>query len=59
MRVRRLGRFESQRKDVNNGIWRPSLDTYLPEQMDHVKAPEGYRIWHGASHLGTLLSYAS
>src|SRR3974390_77098 len=38
-------------KDVYEGIWRPSLDTYLPEQMDHVKVREGYRIWHGASHL--------
>jgi endoglucanase len=38
-------------KDVYDGIWRPSLDTYLPEQMDHVKVREGYRIWHGASHL--------
>lgn len=37
--------------DVYDGIWRPSLDTYLPEQMDHVKVREGYRIWHGASHL--------
>ena len=38
-------------KDVYDGIWRPSLETYLPEQMDHVKVREGYRIWHGASHL--------
>ena len=38
-------------KDIYDGIWRPSLDTYLPEQMDHVKVREGYRIWHGASHL--------
>ena len=38
-------------KDVYDGIWLPSLDTYLPEQMDHVKVREGYRIWHGASHL--------
>jgi endoglucanase len=38
-------------KNVYDGIWRPSLDTYLPEQMDHVKVREGYRIWHGASHL--------
>ncbi len=38
-------------KNVYEGIWRPSLDTYLPEQMDHVKVREGYRIWHGASHL--------
>ncbi len=38
-------------KDVYEGIWRPSLDIYLAEQMDHVKVREGYRIWHGASHL--------
>jgi hypothetical protein len=37
-------------KNVYDGIWRPSLETYLPEQMDHVKVREGYRIWHGASH---------
>jgi hypothetical protein len=36
---------------VYDGIWNLSLDTYLPEQMDHVKIMEGYRTWHGASHL--------
>jgi endoglucanase len=33
------------------GVWQPSLDTFLPVQMDHVAVREGYRIWHGASHL--------
>jgi endoglucanase len=33
------------------GVWQPSIDTYLPVQMDHVKVREGYRVWHGASHL--------
>ena len=32
-------------------VWQASLDTYLAVQMDHVKVREGYRIWHGASHL--------
>jgi hypothetical protein len=32
-------------------IWQPSLDTYLAEQMDHVKVREQYRIWQGVSHL--------
>jgi endoglucanase len=32
-------------------VWTPSLDTYLPEQMDHVLVREQYRVWHGASHL--------
>lgn len=38
-------------QDVYAGIWHTTLDTYLAEQMDHVKVREGYRIWHGASHL--------
>jgi endoglucanase len=38
-------------KNVYEGIWRSSLDVYLAEQMDHVKVREGYRVWHGASHL--------
>src|SRR5579872_864261 len=37
--------------NVYDGMWRLSLNTYLAEQMDHVKVREGYRIWHGASHL--------
>jgi hypothetical protein len=37
--------------DVYDGIWHNSLDTYLAEQMDHVKVRETYRIWHGPSHL--------
>jgi endoglucanase len=32
-------------------VCQASLDTYLPVQMDHVKVREGYRIWHGPSHL--------
>lgn len=38
-------------KDVYKNIWHSSLDTYLAEQMDHVKVREGYRIWHGVSHM--------
>jgi endoglucanase len=38
-------------KDVYSKVWQPSLDTHLAVQMDHVSVREGYRIWHGASHL--------
>jgi endoglucanase len=38
-------------QNVYDGTWSLTLNTYLPEQMDHVKVREGYRIWHGASHL--------
>jgi hypothetical protein len=32
-------------------IWQDSLDHHLAAQMDHVSVREGYRMWHGASHL--------
>jgi len=35
----------------DKGVWQPSLDTYLPVQMDHIKVREGYRVWHGVSHM--------
>jgi endoglucanase len=39
-------------KDIyRNRVWQPSLDTYLPIQMDHVSVREQYRIWHGLSHM--------
>ncbi len=37
--------------DVYAHIWQDSLDHHLAEQMDHVSVREGYRMWHGASHL--------
>ncbi len=38
-------------KDVYANIWQPSLDTWLAQEMDHVKVREGYRVWHGLSHM--------
>jgi hypothetical protein len=37
--------------DAYDHIWQASLDTYLAEQMDHVKVREQYRIWQSPSHL--------
>jgi endoglucanase len=38
-------------KDAYSKIWQDSLDHHIAEQMDHVSVREGYRVWHGASHL--------
>jgi hypothetical protein len=38
-------------RDAYAHIWQDSLDHHLAEQMDHVSVREGYRMWHGASHL--------
>jgi endoglucanase len=37
--------------DAYANIWQDSLDHHLAEQMDHVSVREGYRMWHGPSHL--------
>ena len=37
--------------DVYSRSWQSSLDGYLAVEMDHVSVREGYRLWHGISHL--------
>lgn len=36
--------------DVYRDAWHPSLDVFLPVQMDHMFVREAYRVWHGDSH---------
>lgn len=42
-------------KAVYEDIWHPTLDVYMPVQMDHMLVNEAYRVWHGASHLDDAL----
>lgn len=37
--------------DVYSKAWQSTLDGYLAVEMDHVSVREGYRLWHGKSHL--------
>jgi len=37
--------------DAYDHIWQPSLDTFLPEQMDHIGVREQYRVWSAPAHL--------
>lgn len=37
--------------DIYEKAWQPTLDIYLPEQMDHMYVKEAYRVWHGKAHL--------
>jgi len=32
-------------------VWQPTLETFLPVQMCHVRVEDRYRVWHGACHL--------
>ncbi len=38
-------------EDVLDRAWQPTLDVFLPVQMDHMSVREAYRVWHGAAHL--------
>jgi len=38
-------------RDVYSRTWQSSLDGFLAVEMDHVSVREGYRLWHGKSHL--------
>jgi hypothetical protein len=48
---RTSGPFRIAPDVYTKGVWQPSLDTYLPVQMDHIKVRENYRVWHGVSHM--------
>lgn len=36
--------------DIYADAWHPSMDVYLPVQMDHMLVNEAYRVWHGDPH---------
>jgi len=40
---------------IENGVyshaWQSSLSGFLGVEMDHVSVREGYRMWHGLSHM--------
>ena len=43
------------RPDVYEDVWHPTLDVWVPVQMDHMKVNEAYRVWHGAPYLDDCL----
>jgi endoglucanase len=55
----KMGEHETKtfqiREDIFQKAWQPSLDIYLPVQMDHMMVNEAYRVWHGRSHLDDAL----
>ena len=38
-------------KTVYEDVWHSTLSGFLAVQMDHIVVREGYKIWHGASHM--------
>jgi endoglucanase len=37
------------------GVWQPTLETFLPVQMCHVRVIDRGRIWHGFCHMDDAL----
>ena len=37
--------------NVYQRAWYPTLDVFMPVQIDHMFVREAYRVWHGAAHL--------
>jgi len=43
--------FEVSPTVYRTGVWQPTLETFLPVQMCHMRVNDRYRVWHGACHL--------
>ncbi|MHA4806838.1 glycoside hydrolase family 9 protein [Flavitalea flava] len=41
--------------NVYDEIWHPTMDVWLPVQMDHMEVNEAYRVWHGVPFLDDAL----
>jgi hypothetical protein len=41
--------------DLYADAWHPSLDVFMPTQMDHMLVNEAYRVWHGDPHRDDAL----
>lgn len=35
----------------SHDVWQPTLQTFLPVQMCHMRVEEQYRVWHGLDHM--------
>lgn len=36
-------------------VWQPTLEYFLPVQMDHMRVNQKYRVWHGKCHMDDAL----
>ncbi len=37
------------------GVWQPTVGSFLPVQMCHMRVVENYRVWHGLCHMDDAL----
>jgi hypothetical protein len=36
-------------------VWQPTVETFLPAQMCHMRINDRYRVWHGLCHIDDAL----
>jgi hypothetical protein len=50
-RDQRTNPFQISPTVYQRDVWQPTLQTFLPVQMCHMRVEEQYRVWHGVDHL--------
>jgi len=56
----RYGKVESNQFVIKPGlfsrhVWHPTLETFLPVQMCHMRIEDRYKVWHGLCHMDDAL----
>jgi hypothetical protein len=47
--------FSISPKVYERGVWQPTVETFLPVQMCHMRVNDRYRVWHGLCHADDAL----
>lgn len=47
--------FEIKKEIYNDQVWQPTLSTFLPVQMCHMRIEDRYKVWHGLCHMDDAL----
>ena len=47
--------FEIGEHVFERNVWQPTVEYFLPVQMDHMRVNDHYRVWHGLSHIDDAL----
>lgn len=51
----RTSPFLISREVYRHDVWQPTLETFLPVQMCHIRVIDRGRIWHGTCHMDDVL----
>ncbi len=47
--------FQISEHVFERNVWQPTVEYFLPVQMDHMRVNDHYRVWHGLSHMDDAL----